>query len=55
MQGWTGRPCPRCHGAGFRGDDCDDDTRPCEACLGSGREYGDLPSTDDHPPVKEPE
>lgn len=53
-QGWTGRPCPRCGGAGAI-ENGDGLLVGCESCAGTGEEYGDLPDADAPPAIKEPD
>lgn len=40
-KGWTGKPCPKCNGCGaVIGPDGEE--RTCQACAGTGEEYGPL-------------
>lgn len=36
--GWTGQPCPDCHGCGE-----DRDARACRGCGGTGELWGKMP------------
>jgi hypothetical protein len=46
MEGWTGKDCPNCDGRGTVRDDYGHEVT-CDACGGSGHEWGEIPDESD--------